>query len=786
MTRQALRLRRWRTAGAASAVVDGAPGTTSATAKVLFVVLLIACLFATSAFALEAGLDGSFDWWGLGPTGRATVGLTVLLLLYVATFYAYWRPRRLQARPFALVTAIGLAAVSGVLGIVSYWGCEGGEAWLWTPVNHTLALFIGNVADPFGSAESCPAPMPVALQAARITALFATLTTVAAAIMGVFRDQWDRLQVRLTRSVVLVVGLDTQSMRILEVLAKDPDVTEMVVGVDTEVGALSAAEARAFGARVLRGNKADLSWLRTLSRTTIRATYLLSPRPEENLSWFVGVERLVRDRAKGKSRWSESSRVIVRLDDRWEADHWRRAHVLTAGGVLLDTIGVLQVTAQELLHHAIGRGVDSLVVLGNSPLASAVVDELAQHWREQATLTSPRRFAITLVDPEAELLWEDHEFHERSFGNEPLPVTRRTEAANARVITEAIADAGGDSGDPGSVVVIDCREPSAAQYRSSQRLCAARPHWLVLVRREDGIGIDKRPTMPSLIPFGLTLVTRDGVPEDGWTRIARRLHTKYVEGRKPDKPTRLPWDELDDFLRLSNLRQVASTLLIADVAGRTWDPGDGSRKPLPLTQEEIAAHAHLEHEDWKAYYEANGWTYGEDDDWVLKQSPYLVPWSDLTDEDTAATIDGVTNSLQQLTTLGYHPFRKGATVPAMRPLGRYRRGGVVTAVRQDSHWSWTTKAGDVLPAGAGDWRVVADGRTWSVRDEAFQATYRHLDGDQWERIGVVSARQVATGEQVGSPEGLVNAQPGDWVVEDDEHRRWVVPEGQFRQNYRAV
>ena len=776
-----MQLGRSRTTEASPAGIDAVPGATPRLAKALLVVLVVTSLLVTGALALEAGLDGSFGWWGWCPATRATVALTVLLLLYVATFYAYWRPRRLQARPFALVTAIGLAIVSGVLGIVSYWGCEGGEAWLWTPVNQTLALFIGNVADPFGSAPSCPETTPVALQAARITALLATLTTVVAAIARVFRDQWDRLQVRLTRAVVVVVGLDSHSMRILEVLAKDPDVTQMVVGVDTEVGAPSAAEARAFGARVLIGNKADLSWLRTLGRTTIRAAYLLSSRPEENLSCFDHVEGLARNRAQGKSRWSESSRVIVRLDDRWEADHWRRAHVLKSGGVLLDTMGVLQVTAQELIDHALERNVDSLVLLGNSPLASAVVDELAQHWREQSTLASPRTFAITLVDPEAEVLWEDHAFHERSFGNEPLQVTRSSGVAHAHVIAQAMASSTPDGNGPTSVVVIDCREPSDAQYRSAQRISAARPDWQILVRREDLVGIGTRPTMPNLVPFGLTLVGRDGVPEDGWTRIARRLHTQYVEGADdPKNPATRPWDELDEFFKVSNLRQVARTLFIAEAAGRTWDPGDGSRR-LPLTREEIETFAHLEHEDWRAYYEANGWTLGEKPS-GHKRSPYLKPWDEL-GELTEGTITGVTNSLEQLTTLGYHPFAKAEPNGSNGASDRYRRQGVVTAVRQDRPWTWTTASGDLLSAAAGDWRLEADGRTWSVRDDAFRATYLHLDGDRWERVGLVTARQVTTTERVDTLEGLVNAQPGDWVVEDDERRRWVVPAEQFPQGY---
>ena len=751
--------------------------------------LVSASVAVTLALLVDAGLNGRFTWWGLDPRARATLGLSVVLVLYVATFLVYWWPRRLQARPFTLVAAIGLAVAGGLLGLVSYWGCEGQQALGWTPLNQTLGLFIGSVDDPFtkGSA-SCPAPAPVALQVARLAALLATLTTVVAAIVQVFRDQWDRIQVRLARTVVVVVGLDAQSMRLLEVLATNPSVTHLVVGVDTELGAPHAAEARAFGARVLVSNQADNSWLRTVAHTTVRAAYLLSPRPEENMQWFDDFERFAQARAQsqaqGQSRWSESSRVIVRLDDPWEADYWRRGHVLKAGGVLLDTIGVLQVTAQELIDHAVEQNVDHLVVLGDSPLSYAVIDELAQQWREEETMGAPRTFDVTLVDPQAELLWLDHELHERALGNEPLQVVRVAAVADLEVLSDVVGDdrAAGASADA-AVVVLDCRYPSAAQFRAAQRIAAARPRWHVLARREDSLGIDERPVVPNLVPFGVTLVGRHGVPEDGWTRIARRLHTTYIANVGPsDDPARQPWDRLDDFYKVGNLRQIARTLLIAERAGRTWDPGDGTRRPQPLTEEEVAELAHLEHEDWYAYYVANGWTLGPRDS-KARTRQSLKPWAELSPQDQEATISGVTHSLQQLTTLGYRPF--GDPVGVAAPPARYERRGTVTAVRLDEPWTWITDNGDLMEAAAGDWRLTEDGRTWSVLDDAFRETYRHLEGDRYARTGTVTARNVSAVERVQTMEGPVTALPGDWAVEDDEGRRWVVPGEQFAKNYAA-
>ena len=88
---------------------------------------------------------------------------------------------------------------------------------------------------------------------------------------------------------------------------------------------------------------------------------------------------------------------------------------------------------------------------------------------------------------------------------------------------------------------------------------------------------------------------------------------------------------------------------------------------------------------------------------------------------------------------------------------------------------------------AGDWLLTGeDGSKWSIRDTDLRRTYRQVDDTTWERSGVVRARSGEPGEVVESQEGPTVVRHSDWVVEDDEGNRWVVPAAQFAASYQEV
>jgi hypothetical protein len=117
----------------------------------------------------------------------------------------------------------------------------------------------------------------------------------------------------------------------------------------------------------------------------------------------------------------------------------------------------------------------------------------------------------------------------------------------------------------------------------------------------------------------------------------------------------------------------------------------------------------------------------------------------------------------------------------------FHRIGTVTAAQRHERWSWTNESGATMSARPGDWEVKdPDGTIWSVRDDAFRASYEHVDGDRWRRSGVIRARPAVNGETVNSLEGPTVAAVGDWVVRGTLGEQWVVPADKFVHRYEAV
>jgi hypothetical protein len=117
----------------------------------------------------------------------------------------------------------------------------------------------------------------------------------------------------------------------------------------------------------------------------------------------------------------------------------------------------------------------------------------------------------------------------------------------------------------------------------------------------------------------------------------------------------------------------------------------------------------------------------------------------------------------------------------------YQRTGEVRAVRMSRDWTWQTARGEPMRGESGDWLVSdASGPAWSVADRVFHSTFRHIEGERWERIGTVRARLSESQERVRTLEGDVVAHGGDWIVTGPGGDRWVVRDQDFVRRYRAV
>lgn len=759
--------------------VDVGSAEPSAASRAALGVLVVGLTAFTLLLAVAplARLQHPPQW--LGPASWPT--LSAYAAVWMLTTAFYWWPRRHQPRPFALVVGLGMTVASVVLGLSAYAACSEGEAPIWSPAYKTMALFVGNVDEPFGNGGQCPAVMPLSLQAARVLALSVTLGAALAALLTLFVEQADRVRVRLARSLILVTGTGEQAVSFVAALLRDQTLPRSVriVVVDPDRDSTTLKELRQSGAFVLVERPWDADSLGGAIRPgrAMRTAYLLADDSETNFRVASTLSSMIEAAPPAENKLATS--LVVRVDDYWHAEEWRRLHIADTRGVVMDTIGTQQVTARALLERAFGSGTTRLILLGSTSFALAVLDELAQQQRERAVFGAVDPIAVVLIGDGADDLASDHAVRQEWFGNSRLvDVTSKPERPRIAVVLAAVADTP-------VPCIIDCREPSEDSTRLAQQVATRIPNCPVLFPVHGVKGVGLHPVTDRLRAYGPTLLEGQSVPEHGWMRLARHLHERYLAeyGVGSTSEASKPWKELSDFYRMSNYRAVTTTMALATQVGRTWAPVDRTVSPDPLTEDEVKRLAEHEHKSWCRYYTSHGWRSSKKRDDASRKHDLLVPWQQLGDEGRTKSQRSLSNSLDLLQALGYRPFL-AATAPLNAQQRRYRRAGLVRAERLQAGEIWLSRAGDQLQAKAGDWRVTgADGNTWSITDDDLKKTYEHVEGDEWRRTGSVLARPADVGEQIRSSEGDVTALAGAWVVTDDSGNRWVVPGDHFAQNY---
>lgn len=122
--------------------------------------------------------------------------------------------------------------------------------------------------------------------------------------------------------------------------------------------------------------------------------------------------------------------------------------------------------------------------------------------------------------------------------------------------------------------------------------------------------------------------------------MARVAHERYVRQQlalgetSASNPSLVPWEELPDSLKQSNLDQADS---IGDrlhsIDCDITPAGDWALEPFEFTPEELEQLAEEEHERWYEERKEAGWTYAPGPKNIeAKTSPDLVPWARLSEE----------------------------------------------------------------------------------------------------------------------------------------------------------
>ena len=201
-------------------------------------VALIACL-ALLAATWHREWPRWLEWLGDGGDWVPVVLVTSAISVLCVLTYRLRRNRSSPAVPVMIV--IGLTATSFVLGFSSYWRCTNDyHPKFIAPLLWTISLIKGGIGDVnLESAESkqsqlCPAPMPTALEVARMTVVAAIFISLAAVAAAAFRWQYDRLRAVWARAVTVVVDLDDESASMIGPIARTLDRNSTLVLLDRQ------------------------------------------------------------------------------------------------------------------------------------------------------------------------------------------------------------------------------------------------------------------------------------------------------------------------------------------------------------------------------------------------------------------------------------------------------------------------------------------------------------------------------------------------------------------------
>jgi len=723
------------------------------------------------AVAVYVDLPGILGAYG-DPEAGWPIGLNVILGLAAVIAWRY-STRHISQTPLAVVL-LGLGIVTVlVLAFASYSRCpDPGLSRGWSVVTRVVGLLTNNYAvDMFtGPNATCDYDgVPLALQFARLVQLAVVLVAATSALSALLGGQFDRLNVRFARRVSIAIGVDEDSVRLLPELARNTAGTARVI-LAHDPQAPWTGQARASGWVVLVGDASNARLLnRLVSRRggghALRDLYILST-PET-----VAFEQLqLVLQALNNLRSGEPVRVLLRSDNRWQAELLRQEGLEESATVVIDTVSRFDSAAQDVVADVIERRCDLLVLHGRSEMTMALLEELAQHTKERALFAEAPLPRVVVTGPSANEVVMEHRAVTSRFGRSALDVD-----VDPREDLGALMETLQRSSTAPALVFTDF--PSEDDQRSAAVVKSSRPHWQVYVPYAEAAVRGVTPVPGGVRAYGLGLVA--GVGSVGrWARLARRIHEQYVAAYPdPKDPARRPWTELSDFYRESNIRQVTSVIAGVGAVGRRWSTSS-SDESEPNSQA-IGVMARLEHESWFHFMRSHGWRWGPTRDRLRRRHPALVPWSELPEDSREKTRQGVLETLHLLASLGYRTVADPGEewVPVLRR-------GEVTAVRRDEPWTWTTADGTLMHGNAGDWEVTDDdGATRSIDDEVFSRSHEPIAGDRWRRVGEVHARRALPGEVVHSLEGDQTARAGQWVMRGVAGEEWLVSGERLASTY---
>jgi hypothetical protein len=764
--------------------------------------LLVAALAwaAVASAHDQAWLAGR--WWrqALRPDARWT--LPILATAWVGALALYWWPRRQHRHDISLLALLSMVVVGVVLAEASFLPCADGQAPLIAPLSWVLALFTGSLEGRFGPGTGCPGQLPLAIQVARVVCLGATFVGVAAAVTVLWRAEIDRLKTRFVGELTMMTGLDDMTVALLGKLVAESGERKVVI-VEADPNHPLLEEVRATGARVIIADPSRAEALRPvlthLGKPSVQRVFALHPGAQDNETILAEVREVL---GQARPDTDHHPHIVARLDDPRHADTWRGNHVWSHQLWLEDALSPYETTAVFAVRAVLAHGARRLILCGDTTLALAILIEAARSAWEQRELREAQEAggghpaggpgfpAIHIMAERA--LDLQREFSataspQLSGALPPVKIAAEPWRSHLLGVLDSLS-----AQDAAACVVVITDAPTPEGIHEAGRVARLHPGTVIYAQSAGDAGT-AGVVFDRLHLFQRGFLVDGDLPDDTWTRLARHNHECYrlrwpVPAGSPKESARRPWEELDEFFRLENIRQVRQVLSSAVSLGRQWRPlravPPGSM--VEFTESELLSIARAEHDRWRARRIAAGWRppqAGEPEDNSRRVNASIVDWEALPPATRQANVQHIGSILERLETIGY-----SAVLPDGGPehATAFARRGEVQAERLAAARVWAAADGSEMRAQPGDWWIRDEsGDERTVRDAEFRATHRRVDGHRWARTGEVRAWQVREPTTVRTLEGPVTAAVGDWIIQGLGGVRWPVPASQFERGHVA-
>ena len=558
-----------------------------------------------------------------------------------------------------LISLFTFSFIAGILGFKTYFILQG-ENYDWVrAVYRTLQLFTFEGGDLLGK-------VPWSLNVVRFTAPITTLMAALMAFLEIFRERWKRMKIAGMKNHVVIIGLGSKGMNILEesMLKKEKVLVIEVDPLNPNLASISPPRSR-----WLTGDVNNKNILKNARITKAKSVFLLMGDDTTQVNTCLNIYQLIKECDRNK----ENALICIMHLHKPEFLNTIRSHSIvknTNDGLVLNVFNVYENSAREMfevnppdldgiLHNSENFVQVVIFGFGKAGEALAMQTALTGHY------LNGKKPKILVVDRMADTLVSDFLKRYPTFKDfcdvDVLP----TEANSPQLIHDLVKRIDIENALNTLVLCFDNKTQNLLLGLQMDNMKLSKSEFppQVLIRTNDNESLGVVST--NIKPYGLSskVCSRKTIFEGELDTRAKAIHASFLEKRKKGidfgtKTTDVDWEELSLEFQDSNRKAADHIGIKIRGIGCEIVALNDPREEAVFSYEELEQLSELEHRRWNAERSLAGWTYGVIKNEKIRQTPYLTDWNNLSDEIKGYDQEAVENISHVLGIVGLKFVRR--------------------------------------------------------------------------------------------------------------------------------